>query len=95
MSNINQLYMALLYMSFSIPQWTECPPSVFGKEGTNPAHDSAKLLKWNSYETCSTPSLYVLVSFLDLTVHNAQKHSCHFKLTDQQKHHINLFSHNL
>ena len=38
---------------------------------------------------------YVLVSFLDLTMHNAQKHSCHFKLTDQQKHHINLFSHNL
>ena len=36
-----------------------------------------------------------LLAFLDLTMHNIQEHSYHFELTDQLKHCINLFSHNL
>ena len=32
-----------------------------------------------------------LLAFLDLTVHNVQKYSYHFELTDRR---INLFSHN-
>ena len=39
--------------------------------------------------------LLVLLAFLDLTVHNVKQHSYHFELTDQYKHCINLFSHNL
>ena len=36
-----------------------------------------------------------LLAFMDLTVYKVQQHSYHFELTDQQKHRINLFSHNL
>ena len=36
-----------------------------------------------------------LLAFLDLTVHNVQKHSYHFELNDQQKNCINFFSYNL
>ena len=39
--------------------------------------------------------ILVLLAFLDLTVHNVKQHSYHFELTDQYKHCINLFSHNL
>ena len=31
-------------MSFSMPQWTECPPSVFGRGGSNPVHDKSIFL---------------------------------------------------
>ena len=32
-----------------------------------------------------------LLAYLDLTVHNVQKHSYHFELTDQQKLHIKYY----
>ena len=56
---------------------------------------SPQLLKWNGSETRQTPLFQVFVAFLDLTVHKVQQHSYHFERTDQQKHRINLFSHNL
>ena len=40
-------------------------------------------------------SYMFLLAFLDLTVQNVQWHSYHFEPTEQQKHRINLFSHNL
>ena len=33
-----------------------------------------------------------LLAFVDLTVHNVQKHSYHFELTDQQKHRNLIYS---
>ena len=42
------------------------------------------------------PSYYMFFfAVLDLTVHKVQLHFYHFELTDQKKHRINLFSHNL
>ena len=42
------------------------------------------------------PSCYMLLfAVLDLTVHKVQLHFYDFELTDQKKHRINLFRHNL
>ena len=42
------------------------------------------------------PSYYMFFfAVLDLTVHKVQLHFYHFELTDQKKHRINLFRHNL
>ena len=58
--------------------------------------EQPQLLKWNGSETRQTPLLYVFVSFFGPD--HAQRSIAflyHFELTDQQKHCINLFSHNL